>query len=97
MSEWRENANKRRDERRTVVPSIRPQGGSKRNTKRWCRGVVGREHTPVCTDYNELKRATYAKDWKVLVCTTCGKELDNYWPCSWFKSDKPKKPAWVVE
>lgn len=94
MSEWRESANKRRAARQTKVPDIRQQGGSRRDTKKWCRGVVGREHTPEATNYTELKRLTYCEGWQVLVCTTCKKELDHYWPSRWFKSDRPK-PSWA--
>jgi hypothetical protein len=94
MSDWKERAIRRRDERHTAAPEVKRPSGSKRNTKKWCRGVVGREHTPVATTYNELKRATHGTGWHVLICSTCKKELDNYWPSSWFLSDKPK-PAWV--
>lgn len=94
MSEWRERANKRRDERQTKVPVIRPQSASGKNTKRWCRGKTGREHNPVCVDYNELKKADHYTGWKVLVCETCNKHLDHYWP-SPFRTPSPPPPAWV--
>ena len=48
MSDWKESSLKRRDARQTKVPVIRPPGGSKKDTKKWCRGVVGREHELVC-------------------------------------------------
>lgn len=94
MGEWQERANRRRDERHTAGEIRRPSG-SKKDTKKWCRGKVGVKHDPVCADYNTLKRATFAPEWKVLVCRNCGKELDNYWPTRFFKSNKPK-PDWVV-
>lgn len=94
MSEWQESSNRRRNARQTKVPDIRRPSGSKKDTKKWCRGKVGTEHKPVATTYNELKRTTYGTGWQVLVCSACGKELDNYWPSPWFKSDKPK-PAWA--
>lgn len=60
----------------------------KRNRKRWCGGKEGREHTPKCMNYTDAKRphvinekhASSLSAWKLLVCTTCGKELDRYWP-----------------
>lgn len=94
MSEWRERANKRRDARQTKAPVTRAPGGSKRDTKKWCRGKVGVEHTPLCIDYNRLKNTSYLDGWKVLVCTKCRKELDTWAPVSWMKDDR-KPPAWV--
>lgn len=77
---------------------------SSKNTRRWCGGKKGREHTPECRDYGEAKNM--AKDflgrqvdlyrgWKILICTTCGKELDTWFPATraWHAS-KPK-PDWV--
>lgn len=94
MSEWRERANKRRDQRQAKLPAIRPPGGSNKDTKRWCRGKVGREHKPVCIDYNDIKKVNYFKGWKVLVCEVCQKQLDHYWP-SPFRKEPPPPPAWV--
>lgn len=88
MSDYKESGIRRRDERHTATPDIRPPGGSKKNTKKWCRGVVGREHQPECRDDNRIK------DWKVLTCSACGKHLDYYYPSPWFRSKKPK-PEWV--
>lgn len=94
MSEWRERANRRRDERHTALPCIRPPSSSKRDTKKWCRGKVGAEHRPICVGYNALKNVTYAPDWKVLLCTECGKHL-NYWmPCPWSETKEPT-PSWA--
>ena len=95
MSEWKEGAVKRRDIRRTAVPNIRPPGGGKRNTKKWCRGVVGREHKPVCVNYSDLKGSpTIYKGWKVLACDKCGKHLDYWWPyTSIFDPRQP--PDWA--
>jgi hypothetical protein len=89
MSEWRERANRRRDERHTAIPDDAPRSkpGNK-NTKKWCKGKVGREHKPICIDHNSIK------DWKILACTECGKHLDYYWPCRWWGEPHPA-PAWV--
>jgi hypothetical protein len=92
MSDWRERANRRRDERHTAIPddAPRPKPGSK-NTKKWCKGKVGREHKPECRD-------GHIQGWKNLVCTECGKHLDYYWPIRWrpLMGDQPR-PAWVVD
>lgn len=96
MSEWRERANRRRDERQTKVPKIRPPSGSKKDTKKWCRGKAGVSHKPVCVDYATHKRTNWPRnDWKLLICSECQKELDSWWPpiFSWETATEP--PDWV--
>jgi hypothetical protein len=96
MSDWRESANKRRNARQARLP-IRPPSVSRRDTKKWCRGKVGVEHKSYCVSYNDLKntRATYADEWKVLICTACGKQLAHWWP-SVFRPTKEQAPDWVT-
>ena len=69
-----------------------------KDRRKWCGGKPGREHAPKCVDYQETKRwrggGDWLKGWKILMCTTCGKELDTYFPTRWGKS-KPV-PAWVT-
>ena len=94
MSDWKESSLKRRDARQTKVPVIRPPGGSKKDTKKWCRGVVGREHELVCKEHNQLK------SWRVLGCVKCGKQLDYWFPSppwakDWWGKGKPP-PEWVT-
>lgn len=94
MSDWKQGAARRRDTRQAKDPEPRPLGGSKRDTKRWCRGKVGVEHTSECRVYVETKghvgrMGSALKRWRVLVCTTCGKEL-----ATWFGHGD--KPAWVT-
>lgn len=58
-----------------------------KNTKRWCKGVKGREHQPETHDYYEYKRWERLLNWereqgpeyvtKIIVCKACGKELDS--------------------
>lgn len=94
MSEWRQQAAQRRDTRNTRGP-VRPQGGSKKDTARWCRGKIGHEHSPQCVPYNDVKGTEFAPvGWKLLVCTECGKHLDHYMPSS-FVRDRSVQPAWV--
>lgn len=92
MSEWRERALKRRDQRQTKV-EVRPPSRSRRNTRRWCRGVEGREHKPVCVDYDELKGVAWRTGSKVLMCEVCQKQLAFYWVTKWRK--QPPPPAWA--
>ena len=91
MSDWKLRGIKRRDERATKA-EVRAPTSNKKNTKKWCRGVVGREHVLACRDHHSLP------NWKELACTKCGKVLD-YWcgPTKYFTwlKDKPK-PAWVT-
>lgn len=93
MSDWKQDAAKRRDARNSK-DTVRPKGGSKRDTKRWCKGKVGVEHTPKCFDYAEVKRGPWLKGWKLLACTECGKELDTWWPSA---RNKRNKPDWVTD
>lgn len=97
-SSYRESSNKRRNERQTKVPVIRPPGSSKKDTKRWCRGKVGVDHKPVCIDYNDHKHTRYrfdvGKEWKILICSECKKELDTWWPSPWRKT-ATTPPDWV--
>lgn len=81
----------------------RRQSGRSKNTRRWCRGKIGRDHQTKCVKYNDVKRTNLAtlenstsRYWRILICTVCGKELENYWPwkARGFK-DKPA-PAWVT-
>lgn len=95
MSDRKQDAARRRDVRSAKDPSVRPEGGSKRDTKRWCRGKVGVEHTPECKVYVDVKGYTGMmrnglKRWRLLVCTTCGKELATY-------LGGKRRPAWVTD
>ena len=95
VSDWKERSIKRRDARHTKEPEIRPPGGSnKKNTKRWCKGKVGREHKPECRNYSNDVGNLF-KGWRILVCTDCGKHLDYYFPSSLWRT--PAKPDWVTE
>lgn len=101
-SSWRGRAIDRRNVRQEKIEPIRPQGGSKKNTKRWCRGVEGREHKPHCIDWADVKNSPYKSlhsravtGSKVLICTVCEKQLAFYWVSPWLK-EKPPAPAWVT-
>lgn len=95
MSEWKKSAADRRDARNLKEETSEPSGKSrkKKNTKKWCKGKEGVEHKPICKKYNEVKLTNLFEDWRLLVCSECGKELDHYYPIKQF-SNKPK-PEWV--
>jgi hypothetical protein len=91
MGDWQERANKRRDERHTKIddaPATRSKK-SKKNTKLWCKGVVGREHETSCF------KKPQCIGYYVLKCNNCGKELDYYFTDSPF--DKRPRPDWLIE
>ena len=73
MSEWKESSVARRDFRSgRNEPEVPKRGGLKRkkDTKRWCRGKVGKEH-------NLFHFKWYA--WMhVDKCRECGKEVKSY-------------------
>lgn len=95
VSSYRESSIKRRDERHTKR-DIRPPPGNKKDTKKWCRGVIGREHTPQCVSFAEHRRAPWARPhWRILICSECKKELDRYWPIPYLSVVK-EIPKWVV-
>jgi hypothetical protein len=93
---WRQQSALRRDDRATKTPDGPLKGRGKKDRKPWCGGHVGREHTPQCRRYKE-GRVTYLTDWRELVCTTCGRQMDVYGPSFHRIVGKPlKKPEWVT-
>lgn len=99
MSDWKESSTKRRDVRQGGGPDPRPVGGSKKDTKRWCKGKSGVEHTLVARDYTEVKHAgkflfgarqrNIYEGWKILLCSDCGKEFETYAPMGPFPRPPP--------
>lgn len=92
MSEWKENAVKRRDARHTKSSDEhKTTAPNKRNTRKWCKGKVGVEHKAECKKYHEVKNTSFKfyRSWRILVCTVCGKELDIYF------ATRKNKPEWV--
>jgi len=57
---------------------VRAPSGSRKNTRKWCRGVVGRQHEPEIRDYAEYKKVSprIFSGWRVVICKNCGKELE---------------------
>ncbi len=99
MKDWKNSGIKRRDERHTILPEIRPPGRSGKSTKRWCGGKVGVLHQPLCKAYSDLKNTAgitpMSREWRILVCSECDRVLDRWWPSPWTQPEK--KPGWVVE
>jgi hypothetical protein len=92
MSQWRERANYRRDMRQTKLYQIRPPSHSSKDTRRWCRGVEGREHTPACVPHKSIRT------WRNLECSVCHKVLDSYCPAHFMSPlNDERKPDWVVD
>jgi len=57
-----------------------------KDTKRWCKGHVGREHkivAQVMADKGYLVRA-------VQFCSACGREFDQYYKVSFLRNDPPE-------
>jgi hypothetical protein len=75
---WKASGVKRRDFSHTHNgPDVAPSGKSKyKDTKRWCRGKVGREHVWVPNE--KYARYEHTSFWHVfslaVKCENCGKE-----------------------
>lgn len=81
MSDWRESANKRRDERQTKVEP-RAHARRKPNRKKWCKGKVGIPHKAVWQKRRPwvLPSGTDVhKNDREYVCAVCKKVLDYWW------------------
>lgn len=95
---WKAGAAKRRDEKQVKDPAQEVVRKSPRKDKaRWCRGKTGTNHTPVCKTFAEAKSKPsdgYWSNWRILVCSTCGKELKHFFPL-WGLVKEKEPPAWV--
>lgn len=60
---------------------VKPRRGNSKDTRRWCKGVVGREHKWKRISYYEAKfktpdpdrRAGLLAHWRIDVCERCGR------------------------
>ncbi len=110
MSERKQGAAKRRDARATKTDAPARPVAAKKNTKRWCKGKVGREHKLECMKAPTLMLGDPPRDMhehdRVLACTVCGKQLASYFaPRAWRILTKggvmkpwpfEPKPDWVT-
>jgi hypothetical protein len=97
---WRASGLLRRNARQDKPPDAHRPVAGKKDTRRWCKGVAGREHKPVCMPWRKFGTArvgSITDHWRLLACSVCGKELASYTP--WGRgSGMPavKKPDWVT-
>ena len=96
---YRASGLRRRNARQDKPPDDHRPVAAKKDTRRWCKGVVGREHKPVCMPYGKgvIRSLSVTQCWRVLACSVCGKELESYtpWPRGSGMRQIPK-PAWVT-
>lgn len=81
MSEWKEGAAERRDARATKDEIEQRVGNAKKkDTKRWCRGKVGKEHTSVVGKRhpNPCGQSRWFGCWHYEFCSVCGKNLQYF-------------------
>lgn len=74
MTERARRAAKIRDARHTDQPV---RHGNNKNTRKWCRGKVGRQHDPEWVSYAEAKNLSthIFGHWRIMRCKNCRKEL----------------------
>lgn len=96
-SSYRASGVRRRNARQDKPPDAHRPVSGKKDTRRWCKGIVGREHKPECMNYAKLagRVTSLSAEWRILACSVCGKELDHYYPWPDIPLRKPK-PAWVT-
>ncbi len=88
---WKKTAADRRDTRATKTEATSPGKGRKKDTKRWCKGVSGREHVTATKEERfDLLNGKCLYLGMKLYCTVCGKDI------AWWsgRSRKPK-PDWA--
>jgi hypothetical protein len=90
---WKTAAAKRAAERHTHA-DVRPgKATNAKDTKRWCKGYVGREHKTDVKSAPDLKGwGDIFEDYQILYCVKCGKELARYYPSRLWAMPKP---AWA--
>lgn len=68
-SSWKADGIKHRDNRHDHGSSEVSRKGKKKNTRKWCKGKVGREH--------EIEVVSWRRSSKYLIerCANCGKEF----------------------
>ena len=73
MSEWKEGAARRRDERATKTDGTH-RHVSRKNTRRWCKGKVGVQHVTEPVDWVAFHGTVYGYD----KCVRCGKKVRHW-------------------
>lgn len=97
---WKASSVERRDFRHVANgPEVQRKRGSRKSTKRWCKGVVSREHVEIVdrqsmTLFREKDCGVSDRGWRsgqwicyhVIKCANCGKILRE-----WLGDDCPDK------
>ena len=84
---WHASGILARDARHEKTEKQVPGHRAKKDTKRWCRGKVGREHEGEWKGYDEVNNTTPSnasrhRNLRYLVCKRCQRHID--YCCSWF-------------
>jgi hypothetical protein len=73
--------------RTAAVERDAPRPSSTKDTRRWCKGVVGRDHVTVWTYWFGGEGHMGNRQWEQKVCTVCHRRLKIREGCS----DRPVK------
>lgn len=77
---WRYGGIKRRDFRNAKDdPEVPRHKGTKKNTKKWCKGKRGVEHIPVRRTKYYMLRGERKPMYRFTECVNCGKRLAYEW------------------
>lgn len=96
MSEWKQGAVERRDARHVHDEPGRTPPSRRKNTRRWCKGKVGRAHTPAwgrATPFVMPSTGVNTRhNDRVFRCTRCGKEMGQWFDDRWglFRENAPQ-------
>lgn len=88
MSDWKEEAARHKQDRQAPIDDTHVQAPAKKDTKSWCKGKVGREHSPKVF---AVERYHYVNRLE-LCCEKCGKVLETFWRNFHYRP----KPDWVI-
>jgi hypothetical protein len=82
ISSWRAGSAFKRDVRATKDPALENQkpSPSKKDTKKWCGGKVGREHKPAWRMSGKIYSSM-----AIFECEKCKKQMG--WCCPWGKNE----------
>jgi hypothetical protein len=88
---WKARGAAVRDARHTHDGPEGAQGSRGKDTRRWCKGKVGREHRLTVTIMSRYGL------WAELVrhCSACGKDFGTFWRSS-FASMRRNPPDWAT-
>lgn len=103
-AEWGRKARKEqsREKRgRLGIPDEEASNGParKKDTKKWCKGKVGRPHKLVCKKWSDVVSQTpqdstshirWRDNYRVLICERCSKQVDF-----WYGGRGKNRPEWV--